>query len=71
MKTTPIEHYSKDLEEYKAVKDWNVQGFEEVYRILGHLEDFSEEYNNKGTFKMKIKDTDDKKKLILVIELEK
>ena len=60
-----------DLEKYKAVKDWNIRGFEEVYRILGLLEDFTEEYNNRGVFKMKIKDTDDKKKLILVIELEK
>jgi Iap family predicted aminopeptidase len=71
MKTTPIEHYSKDLEEYKATMDWNSQGFEEVYRILGQLEDFTEEYNNRGKFRMKIKDTDESKKLILVINLEK
>ena len=71
MKTTPIEHYSKDLEEYKATMDWNSQGFEEVYRILGQLEDFTEEYNNRGKFRMKIKDTNESKKLILVIDLEK
>jgi hypothetical protein len=71
MKTTPIEHYSKDLEEYRATKDWNIRGFQEVDRVMDILKDFADEYNNKGTFKMKIKDTDDKKKLILIIELER
>ena len=67
-----------DLEKYKETRDWNCRGFEEVYKVLGHLEDFSEEYNNKGLFKMTIKDSDEEKiariqidTVVLIIELEK
>ena len=62
---------TKDITEYKKSIEWNQTGFREVDSIIDQFKDFADLYNKKGLFRMKVKETGDSQKLILVIKLEK
>ena len=60
-----------DWKAYRLIKLWNQDGFKEVNNKISEMMDFAEEHNHRGKFALKVKETGETMKLIIVIELEK
>ena len=62
----------KDVEEQEAINHWNAKGFEEISKAVNNLRRYSKEYpRDYGDFKMKVKQTDETERLIIIIEVVK